>query len=99
LFDNKRWRIADKVWNGKKITAAELEAGVGKATAPNTMAYGLWPYKVYDPGASNDGKWIYKIVKPDEVTAAHRFQLGNYYSTINQDIISNNPKIVKNPNQ
>ncbi|GAB3361277.1 RagB/SusD family nutrient uptake outer membrane protein [Arachidicoccus ginsenosidivorans] len=99
LFDNKRWRIADKVWNGQKITAAELEAGVGKATAPNTMAYGLWPYKVYDPGATNDGKWIYKIVKPDEVTAAHRFQLGNYYSTINQDIISNNPKIVKNPNQ
>ncbi|SEA35713.1 Starch-binding associating with outer membrane [Arachidicoccus rhizosphaerae] len=99
LFDNKRWRIAHKVWNGQTISASELEAGVGTATAPNTMAYGLWPYKVYAPGKANDGKWIYKVVKPGEVTAAHRFQLGNYYSTIDQTIISNNPKIIKNPNQ
>lgn len=99
LFDNKRWRIAHKVWNGQKITAADLDKGIGKATAPNTMAYGLWPYKVYAPGKPNDGKWIFKVVKPNEVTAAHRFQMGNYYSFINQDIISNNPKIKKNPNQ
>ena len=99
LFDNKRWRIAHKVWNGQSISASELEAGVGIATAPNTMAYGMWPYKVYAPGQAKDGKWIYKIVKPGEVTTAHNFQFGNYYSTINQTIISNNPKIIKNPNQ
>jgi hypothetical protein len=99
LFDNKRWRIAHKVWNGQSISASELEAGVGVATAPNTMAYGMWPYKVYAPGQAKDGKWIYKIVKPGEVTTAHNFQFGNYYSTINQTIISNNPKIIKNPNQ
>lgn len=99
LFDNKRWRIAHKVWNGQKVTATDLDNGIGKATAPNTMAYGLWPYKVYAPGKANDGKWVFKVVKPSEVTAAHRFRMGNYYSTINQTIISNNPKIKKNPNQ
>ena len=99
LFDNKRWRIAHKVWNGQSISITDLDNGIGKATAANTMAYGLWPYKVYAPGKAIDGKWIYKVVKPSEVTAAHRFQLGNYYSFIDQDIISNNPKIVKNPNQ
>lgn len=99
LFDNKRWRIAHKVWNGQSISITDLDNGIGKAAAPNTMAYGLWPYKVYAPGKANDGKWIFKVVKPGEVTASHRFQTGNYYSTINQTIISNNPKIVKNPNQ
>jgi len=99
LFDNKRWRIAHKVWNGDKITITDLEKGIGTATAPNTMPYGLWPYKIYSPGKTNDGKWIYRVVKPSEVTAAHRFQTGNYYSTIDQGIISNNPKIIKNPNQ
>lgn len=99
LFDNKRWRIADKVWNGQQISAQDLINNIGKASAPNTMIYGMWPYKIYQPGSPNDGKWIYKIVKPIKVTAAHSFQLGNYYSQIDQGIISNNPKIVKNPNQ
>lgn len=99
LFDNKRWRIAHKVWNGAQISISSLESGIGKADAPNTMVYGIWPYKVYAPGKPNDGKWVFKTVKPGEVTAAHRFQMGNYYSFINDDIRSNNPKIVKNPNQ
>lgn len=99
MFDNKRWRIADKVWNGNAISADDLLRNIGKATAPNTMIYGMWPYRIYDPGKPNDGKWIYKIIKPNPVNAAHRFQLGNYYSQIDQGIISNNPKIVKNPNQ
>jgi len=33
------------------------------------------------------------------VTGTNRFRLGNYYSFINNDIRSNNPKIVPNPNQ
>lgn len=99
LFDNKRWRIADKVWNGNDISANDLMSNIGNAAAPNTMIYGLWPYKVYDPGKSDDGKWIYKIVRPNAVTAPHRFQLGNYYSQIDQGWLSDNPKLVKNPNQ
>ncbi|HEU0228717.1 MAG TPA: RagB/SusD family nutrient uptake outer membrane protein, partial [Arachidicoccus soli] len=99
LFDNKRWRIADKVWNGQQISAQDLFNNIGKASAPNTMIYGMWPYKIYQPGSINDGKWIYKVLKPNEVTAAHNFQLGNYYSQIDQGILSNNSKLVKNPNQ
>ncbi|ANI90059.1 hypothetical protein A9P82_12650 [Arachidicoccus ginsenosidimutans] len=99
LFDNKRWRIADKVWNGEQITASDLINNIGKASTPNTMVYGLWPYKVYRPGKPEDGKWLFKVVKPNEVTAAHRFLIGNYYSQIDQSVLSNNPKIIKNPNQ
>ncbi|WP_447639981.1 MULTISPECIES: RagB/SusD family nutrient uptake outer membrane protein [Chitinophagaceae] len=99
LFDNKRWRIADQVWDGDAISANDLLTNIGSATASNTMVYGLWPYKIYNPGKANDGKWVYKIVKPNPVTAAHRFQLGNYYSQIDQGTLSNNPKLVKQPNQ
>lgn len=99
IFDNKRWRIADKVWNGTPITYTDIVANMGKADKPNTMVYGIWPYKIYNPGNVNNGKWIYKVIKPTNVTAAHRFNLGNYYSAIDNGILSNNPLLVKNPNQ
>lgn len=96
LWDMKRWRLAHVVWNG---TNAGLTTNPGKADEPSTMVYGLWPYKVYDPGNPNNGKWVFKVVKPSVVTNPHRFRLGNYYSFISDDIRNNNPKIVKNPNQ
>lgn len=99
LFDNKRWRIAHKVWNGETMSISDLTSNIGKADKVNTMVFSLWPYKVYNPGNVNDGKWTYRIIKLSNVTAAHRFNLGNYYSQINSDILSNNPKLVKNPNQ
>jgi hypothetical protein len=99
LFDNKRWRLAHKVWNGESISAAEVTSNIGKADKVNTQIYGLWPYKIYYPGNANNGKYVFKVVKSANVTAAHRFNLGNYYSSINADILSNNPKLVKNPNQ
>ncbi len=99
LFDNKRWRIAHKVWSGDNIGATDLLSNIGKADRLNTMVFGMWPYKIYNPGNANNGKWVYKIVKPVNVTTPHRFRLGNYYSQINSDILSNNPKLVKNPNQ
>jgi hypothetical protein len=99
LFDNKRWRLAHKIWNGETMSADDLITNIGKADKVNTMIYALWPYQIYNPGNANDGKWVYKIVKPSNVTAAHRFKLGNYYSQIGSDILSNNPKLVKNPNQ
>ncbi|ACU57854.1 RagB/SusD family nutrient uptake outer membrane protein [Chitinophaga pinensis] len=98
MFDNKRWRIAHKVWNGENISAADVTSNLGKADRVNTMIYAMWGYKIYNPGNANDGKWVYRIVKPSNVTAAHRFNLGNYYSVIGSDILSNNPKLVKNPN-
>lgn len=99
LWDMKRWRLAHIVWNGISMDINELKTDIGKANKKSTMIFGLWPYKVYDPGSPNHGKWVYREVKPSQVTNADRFRLGNYYSRINDDIINNNPKIVRNPNQ
>ena len=99
FYDMKRWRLADVVWNGVNMSAADVVSNLGSATRINTMVYGLYPYKMFNPGGANDGKWLFKIYLPSNVTVAHQFRLGNYYSQISQDIINNNPKIVKNPNQ
>jgi hypothetical protein len=81
------------------MSVDDLKSNIGLATKRNTQPWGLWPYKYYNPGSPNNGKWIYKEVKPNLVTGANRFLLGNYYSQISNDILSNNPKIVKQPNQ
>jgi starch-binding outer membrane protein, SusD/RagB family len=96
LWDMKRWRLAHVVWNGQN---AGLTTNPGKADEPSTKPFGLWPYKVYDPGNPNDGKWVFKQVIPSKATNPDKFGLGNYYSEINSDILSHNPKLVKNPNQ
>ncbi|MFD0766301.1 RagB/SusD family nutrient uptake outer membrane protein [Mucilaginibacter lutimaris] len=99
LFDMKRWRLAHIVWDGNKMTVADLLSNIGKATKRNTQPYGLWPYKYYNPGNANNNKWLFKIVLPGPVTGANSFQFGNYYSQIGNDILSANPLIVKQPNQ
>ncbi len=99
LYDKKRWRIAHIVWDGTKMTQADLLSNIGKATKRNTQPYGLWSYRIHNPGNPDHGKWTYKIVLPGLVTGANRFQFGNYYSNINDAILSNNPKIVRQPNQ
>lgn len=99
LFDMKRWRLATAVWDGSPMSVNDLVTNIGKANKRNTQPYGLWPYKYYNPGSPNDGKWLFKEVLPAPVTGANRFQLGNYYSQIGNDILSANPKIVKQPNQ
>ncbi|QTE36904.1 RagB/SusD family nutrient uptake outer membrane protein [Mucilaginibacter sp. P25] len=99
LFDMKRWRIADAVWDGNSMSVADLVTNIGKATKRSTQPFGLWPYKYYNPGDVNNGKWIFKETKPSPVTGSNRFLLGNYYSRIGDDVIAANPKIVKQPNQ
>ncbi|QNK61088.1 RagB/SusD family nutrient uptake outer membrane protein [Pedobacter sp. PAMC26386] len=99
LFDMKRWRLAHVVWDGSKMTVDQLVSDIGLSTKKNTQPYGLWPYKYYNPGNPNHGKWLFKEVLPSVVTGANMFQMGNYYSTIGNDILSANPKIVKQPNQ
>jgi len=99
LYDMKRWRLATKVWDGNQMSVADLVSNIGSATKHNTQPFGLWPYKYYNPGNANNGKWIFKEVKPSAVTGANKFQAGNYYSQIGDDILSANPKIVKQPNQ
>src|SRR6185503_18251474 len=73
LYDKKRWRLAHIVWDGNQMTVADLTSNIGKATKRNTQPYGLWPYKLYDPASSNNGKWMFKIVLPSLVTGANRF--------------------------
>ncbi|WP_276486063.1 RagB/SusD family nutrient uptake outer membrane protein [Paraflavitalea pollutisoli] len=99
LFDMKRWRLAHIVWDGNAISASDLTANLGVATKRNTQPWGLWPYKIHDPGGPNHAKYIFKEVLPNRVTASDRFRLGNYYSFIGDNVINRNPKIVRNPNQ
>ncbi|RVT97303.1 RagB/SusD family nutrient uptake outer membrane protein [Mucilaginibacter limnophilus] len=99
LFDMKRWRLAHRVWDGQTMTVADLKSNIGSATKHNTQPFSLWPYLYVNPGSPNNGKWIFREVKLSRVTGANRFQLGNYYSQISDDILSRNPKIVKQPNQ
>ncbi|WP_069657964.1 RagB/SusD family nutrient uptake outer membrane protein [Arcticibacter eurypsychrophilus] len=85
LWDLKRWRQADKVWNGN-------------VNNPDTRVYALYPYRVIRPGDSTrDGKYVFvKIVAP-KFGAPRFFQIFNYYAGFGQDIINNNPLIVQNP--
>ncbi|WP_293306172.1 RagB/SusD family nutrient uptake outer membrane protein [Pedobacter sp. UBA5917] len=101
LWDMKRWRLADKVWNGNNMSTNDFinATNIGSATRTSTQVFGLWPYKYYNPGNANHLKYVFKVVKPSRVTAAHRFRIGNYYSSIGQDVLNGNPKIVRNPNQ
>ncbi|MEO2128726.1 MAG: RagB/SusD family nutrient uptake outer membrane protein [Christiangramia sp.] len=99
FFDLKRWRIAHIVMDGVPMTEEEVTSDVCDVTDRLTQPWGLWPYKISDPGSSDDGQWTYRVMKPSRVTGADRFRLGNYYSEIGQDIINNNPLIVRNPNQ
>lgn len=87
VWDLKRWRIADKTWTGS-------------SSNPNDMVYALYPYRVVKPGdAARDGKYVYvKLVAP-RFRAPRFFQVFNYYSSIDQSVLNNNPKIVRNPFQ
>ncbi|WP_308199506.1 RagB/SusD family nutrient uptake outer membrane protein [Chitinophaga sedimenti] len=99
LFDMKRWRIAHQKWDGNPMSLADLTTNFNQATDRNTQPWALWPYKVYDPGNPNDGKWYFQYKLLSAVTGARRFRMGNYYSFIGDDIRANNPKIVRQPNQ
>ena len=99
LFDMKRWRLAHIVWDGSPTSKADLLSNIGKARKRSTQPWGLWPYKYYNPGSPDNGKWIFKEVLPSAVTGSNRFLLGNYYSFIEDNIRSANPLIVKQPNQ
>ena len=83
-FDLKRWRIADKVWNGQD-------------SDPVANVNGLYPYRTYRPGHADDGKYIYQRVRPTRFKRARFFRMANYYTAIEQSVLDNNPKIVKNP--
>lgn len=98
FFDLKRWRLAHVILDGNAISESEVTQNIGSATKRETQPYSIWPYKYNNPGNPDDGKWLYKVLRLSRVTGADRFRLGNYYSEIGQDLINNNPKLVRNPN-
>jgi hypothetical protein len=84
VWDLIRWRKAHEVWNGN-------------ANNPDAVIYALYPYRVIRPGHPTHNKYVYdKLVAP-RFRAPRFFQLGNYYSSIAQSVIDNNPKIIRNP--
>lgn len=85
-FDLKRWRLAHLVWDGSE-------------SDPNAVVRGLYAYRVVRPGHVDNGKYIYERVRPTRFRRARFFRMINYYSTIEQKVLDNNPKIVRNPFQ
>lgn len=85
-WDLKRWRLADKIWNGSTQN-------------PDAIQYALFPYKVVAPGNPNHGKWVFDKQPFSNSPNPRFFQMKNYYNFIHQDWINNNPKIVRNPYQ
>ncbi|RZK39194.1 MAG: RagB/SusD family nutrient uptake outer membrane protein [Pedobacter sp.] len=83
-FDLKRWRIAHLVWDGTE-------------TDPNAVVMGLYAYRVVRPGHADNGKYIFARVRPTRFRRARMFRMANYYASIAQDVLNNNPKIVRNP--
>ena len=85
-WDLKRWRLADKIWNGKKGD-------------PNAQKYALFPYRITDPSDPHNGKWVFEKIPTHMAPYPIKFEMRNYYNFIDQAWINNNPKIVKNPYQ
>lgn len=85
-FDLKRWRIAHLVWDGSE-------------NDPNAVVRGLFAYRVIRPGHPDNGKFIFERVRPSRFRRARFFRLANYYSSIAQDVLNKNPKLVRNPFQ
>lgn len=83
-FDLKRWRIAHLIWNGSE-------------NDNDAVVKGLYAYRVERPGHPDHGKFIYERVRPTRFRRARFFRLANYYSSISQTVLNNNPKIVRNP--
>jgi hypothetical protein len=87
VWDLKRWRIADQVWNGN-------------STNTNAVVYALYPYRIIRPGdAARDGKYVYVKLKAPRFGSPRFFQVQNYYTFIPQNVLDNNPLIVRNPLQ
>ena len=85
-WDLKRWRLADKIFNGNS----------SDRRARHRM---LWPYLVVDPGNPHNGEWMFVEDFYWMSPNARYFQAKNYYNFIDNSWIDKNPLLVKNPYQ
>lgn len=83
-YDLKRWRIAHLVWNGNE-------------NDNNAVVHGLYPYRIVRPGHPDNNKFIFVRMRPSRFKRARYFRMANYYASIEQKTLDNNPKLVKNP--
>jgi hypothetical protein len=88
VWDLKRWRIADQVWNGQ-------------ANNPIAQVGALYPYRVIRPGdPTRDGKFVFdRLDKAPRIQSPRNFREQNYYTFIPQSVRDNNPLITRNPFQ
>jgi len=84
VWDLQRWRLAHILWDGQ-------------AANTNAVQYALYPYRVIHPGSPNDGKYVFDKFLAPKYIAPRFYRLGNYYSSIEQSVLDNNPLIIKNP--
>ncbi len=84
FFDLRRWRIAHEIWDGDE-------------NSEQAVVYGLYPYRIVRPGHPDDNHYIYSRMRPTRFRRARLFRLGNYYASIDQGVLNNNPKLVRNP--
>ena len=83
-FDLKRWRIAHEIWDGD-------------INSENAAVYSLFPYRIVRPGHPDNNKYLFRKFIPTRFRRARFFRLGNYYASIDQGVLNNNPKLVRNP--
>lgn len=84
VWDLIRWRTAHEVWNGVE-------------NDPLAQVHVLFPYRIVRPGHPDDGKFVYDRAPSTRQTFPRFFRMGNYYSEIPNQVVGNNPLIVRNP--
>jgi hypothetical protein len=84
VWDLKRWRIAHQVWDGT-------------STSTTANVYALFLYRIVCPGSPTHNTYVFDKFPSDRQTAPRFFRMGNYYSQIPQNVLDNNPQIVRNP--
>ncbi len=82
VWDLIRWRVAHELWNGV-------------AGNPDAHVYVLFPYRLV--GGPQDGKYVFNKGPSTRQTNPRFFRVGNYYSEIPNNVVDNNPTIVRNP--
>lgn len=82
VWDLIRWRVAHELWNGVRDN-------------PNAHVYVLFPYRLV--GGPQAGKYVFDKFPSPRQTNPRFFRVGNYYSSIPNSVVDNNPLIVRNP--
>lgn len=83
LWDAKRWRIAHQLWDGY-------------ATTESANCYALWPYRIV--GGPDNNKYLFDRKVAPRFEQPRSFRRGNYYSSIEQEVLKRNFKLIQNPN-